>query len=306
MNEKQLMKRIGSDILKGGVAALANIIGLIVGGMVTRVMNLPSVDMPAYLNPNALFPLMLLSEVVIAVVLGECFPKLLRNSWQRFLCLWLCHYLLYYALNNLDAFLFTTYGNLGTAFVSNLFPALFAAAAIALLWRPAPSSAPGRLSLAEYLSGRPLGQWAWRFALAWLCFPPIYYLAGRGAAFFTLSYYQNPSLNLGLTLNFTLESLMAMQVLRGALFLLAVLPIIVVWRKSRTALWLQMGLVIFIQIAIQTTLQAYWLPFIAVRIPHGLELLVDSFAQAGMYAWLLGPRPSTVPQLVHRQPLVAA
>jgi hypothetical protein len=49
------------------------------------------------------------------------------------------------------------------------------------------------------------------------------------------------------------------------------------------------GLVIFTQIAIQTVFQAYWLPFGAVRVPHGLELLVDSFVQAGVYAWLLCP-----------------
>ena len=89
-------------------------------------------------------------------------------------------------LNTLDAFLFTTYTNLGTSFISNLFPALFAAAIIALLWRPAAGQTAERRSLAAYVSTRRPGDWVWRFVAAWLCFPPIYYVAGRGAAFFTL------------------------------------------------------------------------------------------------------------------------
>jgi hypothetical protein len=243
--------------------------------------------MPAYMNLSTLMPLMFVSEMVMAMALGECFQRLYRSFWQRLLWLGLCHYLLYSALNTLDAFLFTTFTNLGTGFVSNLFPALFTAAAIALLWRPAAGSLTDQPSLAAYLSTRRPGDWAWRFAAAWLCFPPIYYLAGRGVAIFTLSYYQDPSHSLGLTLNLTLGSLMAMQVLRGALFLLAVLPIIVAWRGTPRGLWLAVGSVIFVQIAIQTIVQAYWLPFVAVRIPHGIELLVDSFAQAAVYAWAL-------------------
>jgi hypothetical protein len=287
MNGLQLIKTGGVNLLKGGAAAVAAFVGLMVGGLATRALNLPAMSMPDYMNLSTLMPLMFVSEMVMAVALGECFQRLYRGFWPRLLFVWLCHYLLYSALNTLDAFLFTTYTNLGSGFVSNLFPALFAAAAITLLWRPAAGSTVERPSLAAYLSTRRPRDWAWRFAAAWLCFPVIYYLAGRGVAVFTLSYYQDPSHSLGLTLNLTLGSLMAMQVLRGALFLLAVLPIIVAWRGTPRGLWLTVGAVIFVQIAIQTMVQAYWLPFVAVRIPHGVELLVDSFAQAAVYAWLL-------------------
>jgi hypothetical protein len=305
MNGLRILKTSGLNLVKGGAVALVSFAGLIVGGMVTRALNLPAAGVPAFINLSLVMPFMLLSELTMAIVLGECFQRLYQSYWQRLLCLWLCHYLLYSALNTLDALLFTTLTNLGTSFVSNLFPALFAAALTALLWRPAAGRAADSRSLAAYFSIRRAGEWAWRFAAAWLCFPLIYYLAGRVVAVFTLRYYQDPSLNLGLTLNLTLESLMAMQVLRGALFLLAVLPIILAWRGTRTALWLQVGLVIFAQIAIQTILQATWLPFLEVRVPHGLELLVDSFAQAGVYAWLLFPRQSAAPERVSRQPQVA-
>ena len=297
MNWIQFLKRAGINVLKGMGVALASLVGLVIGGIITGALDMPAPVMPTNVNLATLMPLMLLSEILIAIVLGECFQRLYQKFWQRLLFLWLCNYLLYYLLNTLDALFFTTMTNLGTGLVSNLFPALFASAMIALLWKPGSSSLTDSRNMVDYFSARKPSDWTWRFVLAWLIFPPIYYLAGRVVALFTLRYYTDPSLNTGLTLNFTIESLLAMQVLRGALFLVAVLPIIIAYRGTRTKLWLWLGSVIFTQIAIQTILQAYWLPLLAVRIPHGIELLVDSFAQAYLYALLLYAPPSAVPGL---------
>ena len=297
VNQRNFLRRAAVNVLRGGVAALVSLLGLVIGGSVTSALNMPAPTMPANVSLTTVMTLMFLSGILIAIVLGECFRTLDLNYWQRLLALWLCNYLLYHLLNTLDAFLFTTMTNLGTGLVSNLFPALFLSALIALLWKPEVDNAAAGRSLVEYFSARKPGDWAWRFVVAWLSFPLIYYLAGRVVALFTLRYYTDPSLNTGLTLNITIESLLAMQVLRGALFLLAVLPIIVAWRGTRTTLWLWLGTVIFCQIAIQTLVQAYWLPLLAVRIPHGIELLVDSFVQAYLYAWLLYPSSSAIPGL---------
>ena len=294
MNWIQILKRGRINVLKGIAVALASLVGLVIGGIITSALNMPAPVMPANVNLVTLLPLMFLSEIVIAIVLGECFQSLYSKYWQRLLVLWLCNYLLYYLLNALDALFFTTMTNLGTGLVTNLFPALFASAMIALLWKPGSGDLTDSRNMVDYFSARKPSDWIWRFVLAWLIFPPIYYLAGRVVALFTLRYYMDPSLNTGLTLSFTIESLLAMQVLRGALFLVAVLPIIFAYRGTRTTLWLWLGSVIFIQIAIQTILQAYWLPLLEVRIPHGIELLVDSFAQAYLYTLLLYATPSTV------------
>jgi hypothetical protein len=297
MNQLKFLKGAGIDVLRGATAALVSIVGMGIGGIVTSALNLPTPAMPANVNLSTLMPLMFLSGILIAIALGECFRNLYDNYWQRLLALWLCNYLLYYLLNTLDAFLFTTMTNLSTGLVANLFPALFLSAMIAWLWKPGVEDSTDHHTMLEYFSARKPRDWAWRFLLAWLIFPPVYYLAGRVVALFTLRYYTDPSLGTGLTLNLTIGSLLAMQVLRGALFLLAVLPIIFAWRSTRTTLWLWLGTVIFIQIAMQILLQAYWLPLLAVRIPHGIELLVDSFIQAYFYALLLYVPSSAVPGL---------
>jgi hypothetical protein len=236
MNWMQFLKRAGINVLKGAAAALASLAGLVIGSIVTSALNMPTPMMPANVSLTTLMPLMFLSGILIAMVLGECFRNLYHNYWQRLLVVWLCNYLLYYLLNILDAFLFTTMTNLSTGMISSLFPALFLSAMIALLWKPGSSNSANRRTTLDYFSALKPSDWAWRFVSAWLIFPPIYYLVGRVVALFTLRYYTDPSLSTGLTLNITIESLLAMQVLRGTLFLLAILPIIFAWRSTRTTL----------------------------------------------------------------------
>jgi hypothetical protein len=167
-------------------------------------------------------------------------------------------------------------------------------AAIALAWRPKRGAEQPERYLKTFLASRKRLELAWRLALAWLIYPPLYYLIGRGAAVFTLHYYEDPNLGLGLTLP-PVGLLMGMQVLRGALFLLAVLPILAAWRGSRRGLWLWVTAVIYCQIAGTTILQAYWLP-LALRIPHLLELLIDSAVQAFVYVVLLTGSTLRVPE----------
>jgi hypothetical protein len=290
----EILKRGGADLLKGAVAALASLVGLMVGGVVAGLLHLPSAALPAYMSMSILMPLMIISEISIAIVLGECFQRLNWSFWPRLLAIGMNHYLLYYALNLLDGLLFTPMPNMSTGFFSDLFPAFFAAMVIAWLWRPKTEIIQAGKIVATFFSGRQRSDWAWRLLVAWMIYPPIYYLIGRIAALFTLHYYQDPSLNLGLTLP-AVSTLLLMQVLRGLLFLLAVAPILCLWRGGRSGLWLWVGLVIFVQIANQIIVQAYWLP-LGLRIPHAIELLVDSFLQAGFYVWLLLPQQASLLQ----------
>ncbi|MEJ2601425.1 MAG: hypothetical protein P8Z00_24070 [Anaerolineales bacterium] len=294
MKAIEISRRIGIDLLKGVAAALASFLGLLLGGMFTGWLNLPAPVIPATMNMTTLMPLMFVSEISIAVVLGECYRRLSWSFWPRVLALGISHYLLYYLLNLLDGLLFTPMPHMSTGIVLDLFPAFFAAAVIALLWRPEKGVLPVSEIMANFFSARQPLEWAWRMLVAWLIYPPLYYLIGRIAALFTLHYYQDPALNLGLTLP-DLGTLLLMQVLRGSLFLVAVLPILFAWRGGRTKLWLWLGLVIFVQVANQIIVQAYWFP-LGLRIPHALELLVDSAIQAGLYVWLLFLQPAGSPK----------
>ncbi len=280
-------KRFGSfvlravlDLLKGVIAAIASIIGMLLGSMIAKAVGLPMPAPPVYVDPTKLLPLMLLCNIPLAIVLGECYQKLPFKYWQRVAAVFLSNYILYSLVNLLDAFLYSPMPNLATNLFIYLFPALLTSLIVPLLWQSATTSLPA-ISWRSLLANGNL----WRFAAAWLCYVPIYYLIGLLVVPFTKSYYIDPSHSLGLVLP-QLWAILLMQIPRGLLFLLAVLPLLLYWPGSRMALWLWTGSVIFIQVANAAIFQSYWLPPI-VRIPHGLELLTDSFLQAALYVLLL-------------------
>ncbi len=270
------------DLLKGGIAAIAGTIGMVLGSMIAKVVGFPMPAPPAYVDSTRLLPLMLLCNIPLAIVLGECYRKLPFKYWQRVAALFLSNYILYSLVNMLDAFLYSPMPNLATNLFIYLFPALLTSFIVAFLWRSATTGLPA-IGWRNLLANGNL----WRFAAAWLCYVPIYYLIGLLVVPFTKSYYTDPSHSLGLVLP-QLWAILLMQIPRGLLFLLAVLPLLRYWPGSRVALWLWTGSIIFIQVANAAIFQSYWLPPI-VRIPHGLELLTDSFLQAALYVLLLVP-----------------
>ncbi len=277
--------RVIVDLLKGSAAALAGMVGLVLGGMIAQVLGLPMPTTPAYMNQAILLPLMFLSLIPVAIVLGECYQLLPFNTWQRFTALFVNHYILYFLANQLDAYLYSPMPNMSTTHFTSLFQALLLALVIALLWRPEAGAATERWSGLVH-KVRTFGGFGWRFMVAWLCYPPIYYLIGLLVAPFTKIYYEDPSHQLGLFLP-PVWAILLMQIPRGLLFLLAVLPMLLLWKGSRQAIWWWTGTIIFLQIASAVAFQAYWLPPI-VRIPHSMELFTDSFLQAALYVALLG------------------
>ena len=185
------IKTVGIDILKGLAAALVILPGMLLGSLFTQSLGLVSPDIPANINMTALFPLLLVSGIIIAITLGECYRRLHWSFWPRLVGIWLSCYLLYDLLNLLDGLLFTPFPHMSTGIISNLIPAFLSALVIAWLWKPQ-TALPTKEQITSFFSGRPGSSWAWRFLAAGLIYPAIYYCVGRAAALFTIHYYQDP------------------------------------------------------------------------------------------------------------------
>jgi hypothetical protein len=176
-----------------------------------------------------MFPLLFISGIAIAIVLGECFQKLPFSYWQRVTTLVICIYILYYLANILDAYLYSPLPNMSTSIFSDLFPALFISLVIASLWRPK-AGTPTENWSSLLNKGRALDGFAWRFMFGWLCYPPIYYMIGLLVVPFTKSYYEDPTQPGAGTI-----SIWAILLCSSArfLFLLSILPIMLNWPGSR-------------------------------------------------------------------------
>lgn len=270
--------------LKATLASIAGLVGLVVGSLVASALGFPVPSLPENIDTRLVGLLYIPVGVVIAVALGELFMKLEQKFFERFLCIWFFNFLVQHFLQILEQLIFTTMVDFGYSTVSNLFTSAFMSLVVATFWKPEKTSKSLSVELPVFVKRRKASDWAWRLLMAWFAYVLIYYLMGVTISPIVKGYYLDPTMNLGLVLP-DLKVILEMQVIRGALYLLAVLPIIILWQKSAKLLWIWVGLAILAQVATLMAL-SYWLP-LNLRLAHGVELTVDSFAQAYLYVRLL-------------------
>lgn len=92
--------------------------------------------------------------------------------------------------------------------------------------------------------------------------------------------------------------ILSVQILRSILFLLASLPVLILWSATRPQCVAPLGIAIFVLTATFEIVMAYELPAV-LRITHSIEILADSM----IYAWLMVKL--LVQQDVHREKSLA-
>jgi hypothetical protein len=135
--------------------------------------------------------------------------------------------------------------------------------------------------------------WVGRFALAILGFAVIYYCFGMLVAPFVVPFYRAGVL--GLTLP-PVSVVLPVLLARSTLFLLACLPFLIFWTRSRLSLIFSLGLAFWSLTGLYGMLMVVFWPAV-MRIGHGLETGADAFAYAAALVLLLLPRQraNTVP-----------
>jgi hypothetical protein len=277
MKIKQLLLNLGRLLL----CSLAFILGAVIGGFVAAVLGLHQPPMPEGVDSSFAFlllslesPLMALALVLVARGLGGgLLPRALALSFFAWVA---------YTLNTVIetlAFTTTTMGGALFTTISFLVASIVCGTAVALLF-PAEKKGQGPAATAkEFFGRRTAGAWAWRIAVAAVAFVPIYLFFGSLVAPITADYFQQSMYGLRQP---EPDEIVAVLLVRSALFLLACLPIVVMWLRSRWSLFLSLSFALFILVGLLYMLAAYYMP-LAIRVPHGLEIMADSFA----YAWVL-------------------
>jgi len=190
-------------------------------------------------------------------------------------------------VNLVEGAFFTTTGTLGLGFslLNVAVSSLVAGSLIAVLFPPGWVEEGLLAALRRYFAQRRWTAWAWRLPLAAVLYLPIYWIMGAIVAPIVMPYYTDASLGLGLVAP-GFEVILPLQILRGAIFVVGLLPAIAVWRGSRASLALWLGLTIVVLGAVPPMLEAYFLP-LTLRLVHGTEISISSLLQGLVYAWLL-------------------
>lgn len=191
-----------------------------------------------------------------------------------------------YTLNNLlEAKLFVSaYSSLSSfMLISNLVPSLVGGLVISLLFSPPERSRSLSFVWRSYFAAKNWKEWWWRFLAAVVAFMPVYLFFGFLVTPFTRSYYEAEVFGLRAA---GWGEILPVLLLRSVLFFLVCLPVVVLWQGSRKDLFFSLGTSLFLLVGFIYMLTGYWLPW-HVRVPHTIEIFLDSFGYSGVLVWLL-------------------
>ena len=275
-------------LLLGGMAFS---VGIIVGGMLATLLQLQPPATPAGMDMNNALMSMLLTSPLLALALALLARGLGGGFLTRALTLSFLTWIAYTVNTQLEASIFSTFAT-GIAFtlVDFAVPSLFAGAAVAFLF-PSDIQGDGFQIAKDFFRRRSPTDWGWRLVLAALAFMPVYWFFGTLVVPFTGDYYRQSMYGLQMP---AVEQILMVLFVRSVLFLAACLPVIVLWRKSNTALFAGLGFALFVLVGLLFMLSADWMP-VSVRLPHTLEIMADEFVYAAALVALLTEVKITLP-----------
>ncbi len=288
MNIKQLL----IDMVKLILCGLAFFVGVIVGGMIATLLQLQPPTTPAGMDMTNALTYMLITSPLLGLALAFLARGLGGGLLTRALTLSFLTWIAYTVNTQIEASIFSTFATgIWYAIVAFAVPSLFCGVAIAYLFPPDVKSEGLVAACKNFFGSRTRVDWMWRLVLAAIAFIPIYWLFGMLVAPFTGEYYRQSMYGLQMP---AVEQIVTILFVRSVLFLVACLPIIVLWQKSARSLFFRLGFALFVLVSLLYMLSADWMP-VSVRLPHTIEIFADEFVYAGVLVVLLMQVGTTVP-----------
>jgi hypothetical protein len=234
----------------------------------------------------------LASGLLYVAILAPLALRLTMGLWLRLGAVFLTLYVTGTLTDLLEAYFYTTVltpFSLAAALVFLALQALVIALLVVLVVRPSgvasdPHRRPG---LAE-TGHRPLANWTWRVLLAGVLYVPIYYAFAATVTPIEHEFYYDPTFiaQLHTTVPPT-EVTIALEAVRGLLFVLALLPALSVVPQQRWVSVVYLGLI--------GAVVEGWVPLLgqttwplAMRLGNFVELTGDAFGRAFVVMVLLG------------------
>lgn len=232
--------------------------------------------------------LAVLNGVFLGLLLAWLVPLLHLRRSHLVGALWLTLFLIEFVSSLVEGYFFTTvFASVGELFAALPVLALFALAQAVLAGFILETQAEGDGvgdAFRRHLATRTFGAWAWRAVAAAVVYFPIYFSFGALVGPFVIEYYNEAGLGLVVP---DISVIVPLELGRGLLHVVALLPMMVALRANRWTPFLAMAALLFIPGSILPLLTRTSLP--AAIIPfHSLELLADSVVYGFVLSWLLG------------------
>ncbi len=230
-----------------------------------------------------------LTGLLYGLLLGLIVSQLSLGRGARIVVLLLPLYVIQFFNPILEGYLFTTLLDdvslLAGALVFGLILSLIYAVVASFLFTPKAPPRPLGGELRSYFGQRPALEWVWRFAVvggSWVLF---YWIFGSIVAPIVVHYYTDPASGYNLVLP-SLEVLLAIQAIRGFIYLGSLVPLLATLRlEARPLLPLVVGL-LFVGGGLAVFVIVETFP-VLLRVVHGLEIFADSLAFGAVVTFLL-------------------
>ena len=285
------MSQFVSYLWRALACAAAYFAGTMVGASVAPALGAALPAMPPSVGPEQVAIVSFLASLTLGPGLGPLATGLQARFLARFAALAVLAYICLGVNTAIESAIFTTVGGASGMIVLFLPATVACAAAAAALFRPAGDPGTGASSWSRFASQFTPASWVWRVALAVLAFPVIYLAFGSVVGPFVVGAYRSGAFGLKLP---GMGQIIPTQFVRSALFLLASVPALVLWRGPRLRLAVALGLAHYVFVGLFGMLQASWLPT-SLRLLHGAELLADSMVYAAALVLLLVAPSETGP-----------
>jgi len=285
---------------RSGIMTTALILRIIAGGLLSAVVLTVSTFFLSSTQPSGIgSPQDLIVRIVSGVLYVAVMTPLARRVLHhRFLAIFLPLYITGTLADLIEAYFYTTLlapVRLVAALIIEGLPILAIAGIITWLI-PASEAAHHEPGIGEAMRERSFFSWVWRIILAGAPYALIYLFFASLVAPFEHAYYNDPAFIASLhTLVPSTAITIGLEVVRGILFVLALLPVITVIRKSRWSTGLYIAL-------IGAVLEA-WIPLLGMtswpvmmRVGNVLELTGDACGRALLITLLVA-----LPRLNHNQ-----
>lgn len=290
MNARKLL----GYIWKIPVIGIVMTIGLIVGSMLPTLLGMPAPVLPEGIAMNTLFAYYLLGNIVLGLALSLV-SRGVSGRWAvRWLVLaaltWLAQVTMY-----IEAGIYMASDGMGSLnsalfnIVANIVPSLLGAALVTALFHPQDTVRPLADSIRGFFARYSTGEWAGRLVAALLAYPVIYIFFGLLVIPATYSFYAEGAFGLSAP---TWGQVIPIQIARSVLLLLASLPVLACWERSRRSLFFSLGLGLWVLIGLMWTVMSYWMDP-GMRVVHSLEVFADAMLYTGVLVTLFKPQGSS-------------
>ncbi len=283
--------------------AIAYPVGVVVSGIVFRWLGIALPTSPVPHAAQAQHPMLLMLAASLLLSAGMV-PVAYRMPGSFASCAVILSVFVYVcvSLNNvIEATRFMAVyakGGASTLLAFQALPCVLFALALALWIRRDREPASFSALLASFFSHRSPASWAWRILAAVLGFPVIYFAFGMSVAPFVVPYYRASGLGLMIP---SFATMLSTATGRSALYLVATLPVLILWSGTRRQLVFALGLAFTVMVGWFPLLQASFFPA-TLRIAHSLEICADSFVYAILLVVLLTVLPTTSPSALSVDP----